>query len=149
MTETRSLKQRLHAKEGINIAFATLTMSEAELAERLGQDEYDMVHIDAQHTPVTGAELVRFCQMANALGVPPQIRIRHTREAYLIGRYLDFGLLSVVVPQVETEATGLRAPAPLADGPVHVPAHVLVGEDVPQIAKSLFHFRPKFLANLP
>jgi 4-hydroxy-2-oxoheptanedioate aldolase len=105
MTETKSLKQRLHDKEGINIAFATLTMSETELAERLAQNEYDLVHIDAQHTPVTGAELVRFCQMANALGVPPQIRIRHTREAYLIGRYLDFGMLSVVVPQVETEAT--------------------------------------------
>jgi 4-hydroxy-2-oxoheptanedioate aldolase len=105
MPETRTLKQRLHAKEGINIAFATLTMSEAELTERLGQEKYDMVHIDAQHTPVTDVELVRFCEMANALGMPPQIRIRHTREAYLIGRYLDFGLLSVVVPQVETEAT--------------------------------------------
>ena len=33
------------------------------------------------------------------------MRIRHTREAYSIGRYLDFGLFSVVVPQVETEAT--------------------------------------------
>jgi 4-hydroxy-2-oxoheptanedioate aldolase len=105
MSDQRTLKQRLHAKESINIAFATLNVTEQELADKLGQDAYDMVHIDAQHTPLDEAKLVRFCQMANALGVPPQMRIRHTREAYLIGRYLDFGLLSVVVPQVESEAT--------------------------------------------
>jgi len=105
MSDTRTLKQRLHAKEGINIAFATLEMSEAELADRLSQDAYDLVHIDAQHTPLGDRRLVRFCQMARKLGVPSQMRIRHTREAYMIGRFLDFGLFSVVVPQVETEAT--------------------------------------------
>ena len=47
MSDTRTLKQRLHAKEGINIAFATLNMTEAELADRLSQDTYDLVHVDA------------------------------------------------------------------------------------------------------
>jgi 2-keto-3-deoxy-L-rhamnonate aldolase RhmA len=105
MSDTRTLKQRLHAKEGIHIAFVTLNMSETELADRLSKDRYDLVHVDAQHTPMTDDKLVQFCQMAQKLGVPPQMRIRHTREAYLIGRFLDFGLFSVVVPQVEREET--------------------------------------------
>jgi 4-hydroxy-2-oxoheptanedioate aldolase len=105
MTDTRTLKQRLHAKEGIHVAFATLDMSETALGDGLGQDRYDLVHVDAQHTPMTDEKLVQFCQMAQRLGVPPQMRIRHTREAYAIGRFLDFGLFSVVVPQVEREET--------------------------------------------
>ena len=105
MSDTRTLKQRLHTKEGIHIAFATLNMSETELADRLGQEAYDLVHVDAQHTPMTDEKLVRFCQMAQKLGVPPQMRIRHTREAYMIGRFLDFGLFSVVVPQVDKKET--------------------------------------------
>ena len=103
MPDTRTLKQRLHAKEGINIAFATLNMSEAELADVLSQDAYDLVHVDAQHTPMTDDKLVHFCRMAQKLDMPAQMRIRHTREAYMIGRFLDFGLFSVVVPQVERE----------------------------------------------
>ena len=105
MSDTRTLKERLHAKEGIHIAFATLNMSEAELAAKLAEATYDLVHVDAQHTPMTDDKLVHFCQMAQKLGVPPQMRIRHTREAYMIGRFLDFGLFSVVVPQVEREET--------------------------------------------
>jgi 4-hydroxy-2-oxoheptanedioate aldolase len=101
----RTLKQRLHAKESINIAFVTLQMSKAELADKLAQEPYDLIHIDAQHTPLDDKELVEFCLRAKALAVPAQMRIRHTREAYAIGRSLDFGLFSVVVPQVETETT--------------------------------------------
>ena len=29
--------------------------------------------------------------MAEDLGVPAQFRIKHTRHAYLIGNYVDFG----------------------------------------------------------
>ena len=105
MPEQKTLKQRLHAKESIHIAFVTLEMSERELAQELAREPSELIHIDAQHTPLDDRELVGFCQRANALGVPAQMRIRHTREAYAIGRYLDFGLFSVVVPQVETEAT--------------------------------------------
>jgi 4-hydroxy-2-oxoheptanedioate aldolase len=105
MSEQITLKQRLHAKQSINIAFTTLGRSEQELADKLAQEPFDMVHIDAQHTPLDDRELVQFCQRAKALGVPAQMRIRHTREAYAIGRYLDFGLFSVVVPQVEREET--------------------------------------------
>jgi 2-keto-3-deoxy-L-rhamnonate aldolase RhmA len=105
MSQQKTLKQRLHAKQSVNIAFTTLGMSEQELADKLAQESFDIVHIDAQHTPLDDRELVQFCQRAQAVGVPAQMRIRHTREAYAIGRYLDFGLFSVVVPQVEREET--------------------------------------------
>jgi len=34
-----------------------------------------------------------------------QLRIPHTRHTYLIGRYLDLGPTSIMVPEVETAAT--------------------------------------------
>ena len=37
--------------------------------------------------------------------MPTQFRIKNTRNAYLIGNYLDLGPFSIVVPQVEDEET--------------------------------------------
>jgi len=46
------------------------------------------------------------------------LRIKHTRNAYLIGNYLDLGPSGVEVPQVETEATVDEAIASLYYPPV-------------------------------
>jgi 2-keto-3-deoxy-L-rhamnonate aldolase RhmA len=37
--------------------------------------------------------------------MPVQFRIPHTRQTYLIGRYLDLGLTAIMVPEVVEEAT--------------------------------------------
>ena len=47
------------------------------------------------------SELAEFCAMAEELDVFVQFRIKHTRNAYLIGNYLDLGPCGVEVPQVE------------------------------------------------
>ena len=69
-------------------------------------------------TPLSGStastllneeRLVEFCQMAEAMGVHVQLRIKHTRFTYLIGNILDLGPTGVEVPQVEQESSVLEA----------------------------------------
>ena len=55
----------------------------------LGADDYDFVSIDSQHTPFNEERIAAFCEMAAARDVFVQFRIKHTRQAYLIGNYLD------------------------------------------------------------
>lgn len=105
MSDGRTLKQRIHDGEVINIASASLRTSKSELEELLSKDAYDLIRVDIQHAPYSEERLVAFCEMANELGAPVQLRIKHPRQAYLIGNYLDLGPLSVVVPLVEHEAT--------------------------------------------
>jgi 4-hydroxy-2-oxoheptanedioate aldolase len=105
MSDKRTLKQRIHDGEVINIAFASLNMSKDKLEDLLSKDTYDLIGVDIQHNPYTEERVVAFCEVANDLGVPVQLRIKHPRQAYLVGNYLDLGLLSVVVPLVEDETT--------------------------------------------
>jgi 2-dehydro-3-deoxyglucarate aldolase/4-hydroxy-2-oxoheptanedioate aldolase len=43
--------------------------------------------------------------MGEELGLPVQMRIPHTQQTYLIGRYLDLGPAAILVPEVMAEAT--------------------------------------------
>ena len=104
MTAT-TLKQRIHDGQTIHVAAGSVTMSAEELRAKLETDAYDMVFVDLQHSPVDETALAAFCRAAAELNVPALVRIRHPREAHLIGHYLDLGPLGVVVPQVEDEAT--------------------------------------------
>ena len=68
----------------------------------LGQGSYDLISVDHQHGPANEDKLVEYCAMASEFDVGVQLRIKHTRHAYLIGNLLDLGPLAIVVPQVET-----------------------------------------------
>lgn len=100
-----TLKQRIRAGDALKIAWASLVMDGALLADRLSEDDWDLVFVDAQHAPFDERRLVAFCHTVNALGVPALLRIRHPRLAYLSGNYADLGPLAILVPLVETEAT--------------------------------------------
>lgn len=104
MTE-RTLKQRIHDGDPLHIGWASLAMSQAHIADRRGDETWDLVFVDAQHAAFSEADLVAFCQRANALGVPALLRIRHPRLAFLAGNYADLGPLGILVPLVETPAT--------------------------------------------
>jgi len=80
-------------------------MGRNQLEDALARGEYDFLYIDGQHTAFSDDQLVAFCATAEALGLPVQFRIPHTRHTYLIGRYFDLGLTSVLVPEVDAEAT--------------------------------------------
>lgn len=80
---------------------ATRSMTEFALSK----GEYQFLYIDGQHTAYTDWQIVEFCAMAEEIGMPVQMRIPHTRMAYLVGRFFDLGLSSVIVPEVEDIAT--------------------------------------------
>jgi 2-keto-3-deoxy-L-rhamnonate aldolase RhmA len=70
----------------------------------LSRGTYGLVTVDSQHSAYNEELLVTFCALAEAVGIPVQFRITHTRHAYRIGNILDFGPMSIEVPLVETEA---------------------------------------------
>jgi 2-keto-3-deoxy-L-rhamnonate aldolase RhmA len=111
VSESRTLKQRF--LDGDEIASLRLPMSSTreEVGTALGAHAAecgracDLLYIDAQHGPVTDWDIQRICSAAEELGVPTQMRIRHLREVYLIGHYLDLGLFGIKVPEVKDPAT--------------------------------------------
>ena len=105
MTQNKFLKQRIKNGEIVNILRVTIDIKREDLEPALAQNEYDLLYIDGQHTTFSDNQLVDFCAMAETLGLPVQFRIPHTRHTYLIGRYLDMGLSSVLVPEVVEESS--------------------------------------------
>jgi 2-keto-3-deoxy-L-rhamnonate aldolase RhmA len=105
MADERTLKQRIHDGDGLNIGWASLTMSRDDLIAQLNEEAYDLVFVDAQHAPYDEHALIAFCNTAAEVGVPPLLRIRHTKLAFLAGNYADLGPLGILVPMVEHAAT--------------------------------------------
>lgn len=105
MSDDRTLKQRIHDGDPINIGSASLQMSRDALEEKFSKDDCDLVFVDTQHSPFNEERLLSFCKTTSELGVPALVRIKHPRLAFLVGNYLDLGPLGVLVPMVEDEAT--------------------------------------------
>jgi 2-keto-3-deoxy-L-rhamnonate aldolase RhmA len=105
----KSLKQRIAAGEIIVGLRAMITDARRPIASILGDRTYDFLYIDGQHTAFSEDQLITFCAQAEELGLPVQFRIPHTRQTYLIGRYLDLGLSGILVPEVEEERTVAEA----------------------------------------
>lgn len=100
-----TLKQRIQRGDVVVALRVLLTIGRTELEEALAKGSYDLLYIDGQHTPFSEDQLIAFCATAEELKLPVQLRIPHTRHTYLIGRYLDFGPTSIMVPEVETIET--------------------------------------------
>lgn len=104
MSGPDSLKGRIRRGERVFALRASIRMSHSQLEDALATGEYDFLYVDGQHTAFSDDQLVAFCATAEALDLPVQFRIPHTRHTYLIGRYLDLGLTGVLVPEVADEA---------------------------------------------
>jgi len=106
----RSLKQRIHSRDPIvgvgGVPARTDPRRLAAIAER---GPYDFLFVDSQHAPFEENDLVALCQAAAELDLPVFFRINHTRNAYLIGNFLDLGPSGIEVPQVETAETAAEA----------------------------------------
>jgi len=100
MNDVKTLRERIAAGETLVAMRGTLTTSKERLAQLWATGDYDYVWIDSQHTPYSDELLANYCAAAEELGIAVQLRIRHTQEAHLVGRYLDFGLSAVLVPEV-------------------------------------------------
>ncbi len=114
----KSLRQRIQDGEVLTAMRGSLSTSKAELAAMWATGRYDYIWIDSQHTPFSDQLLVDYCQAAGELGIDVQLRIPHTRQAHMVGRFLDFGLTAVLVPEVEEPETVDDAIAYAYYGPI-------------------------------
>ena len=105
MSNTESLKQRIHNGENLYTVRAPVEASQSELEDILSHGKCDFLSVDGQHVAFSEDRLVAFCAIAEELDIAVHFRIPHTRHTYLIGRYLDFGPTGILVPEVMEEAT--------------------------------------------
>ena len=108
---TTNLKQRIRNGENVYGVSVSMTTPRDALAARIEEGGYDFVAVDSQHSAFSEQQLVAFCNVADELDIPVNFRIKHTRNAYLIGNYLDLGPSGIEVPQVELDATVAEAVA--------------------------------------
>ncbi|MFQ5983041.1 MAG: aldolase/citrate lyase family protein [Woeseiaceae bacterium] len=118
MPQTKTLRQRVAAGETLVAMRGSLITSKDQLADMWSTGRYDYVWIDSQHTPYSDELLANYCAAAEELGIDVQLRIPHTRHAYLVGRYLDFGLSAVLIPEVMEPETVDDAIAYTYYGPI-------------------------------
>ncbi len=95
-----TLRQRIKDGETLVALRGSLLTPKKELANIWSEGTYDYIWIDGQHTAYSEEQMVRYCAAAEELGIDVQLRIPHTRHAYLVGRFLDFGFSAVLVPEV-------------------------------------------------
>ena len=95
-----NLKQRIVGGERVVGVSVRMNWDGPAIKEMVDSGNYDYVAVDAQHGPLDERMLVQFCQAANALDVPVQLRIKHASLAFLIGNMLDLGPSMIEVPQV-------------------------------------------------
>jgi 2-keto-3-deoxy-L-rhamnonate aldolase RhmA len=118
MSQAQTLRQRIRAGEVLVALRGSLATSKSQLADIWSKGYYDYIWIDGQHTPFTEHQLVSYCTAAEELGIDVQLRIPHTRLAYLVGRFLDFGPSAVLVPEVMEPETVDDAIAYAYYGPI-------------------------------
>lgn len=105
MSDSMTLRQRMAAGEILVALRGSITTSKSELADIWSTGRYDYIWIDSQHTPFDEHQFVEYCGAAAELGIDVQLRIPHTYQAYLVGRFLDLGPSAVLVPEVMDEKT--------------------------------------------
>lgn len=106
-----SLKAKMHAGQAVRSAAAPVDATRSQLQEIIKKaGGVDIFSLDGQHRPLPDErDLVKFCKLAEELGVGVQLRIQHQKLAYLTGRYADLGVLAVMVPLVEDVETANEA----------------------------------------
>ena len=118
MSQAKTLRQRMKEGEVMVALRGKLATTKNQLADIWSAGKYDYIWIDGQHTPFTEHQLVEYCAAAEELGIDVQLRIPHTRHAYLVGRFLDFGPTAVLVPEVMEPETVDDAIAYAFYGPI-------------------------------
>ncbi len=100
-----TLKKRILAGETIVGASIRMWATKADIEHTMTLRNYDYLAVDAQHSPFSEENLANVCEIGNELGIPIQLRIKHTQFTFTIGNMLDLGPSMIEVPQVEELAT--------------------------------------------
>ncbi len=105
MTSQNNLRARIAAGDELVALRADIGWSQEQLAAAWGDGEYQLIWLDAQHSPYSDHALISFTVSAEELGIPVQLRIPHTRDAHKVGRFFDLGVTGALVPEVMESAT--------------------------------------------
>lgn len=100
MSGARLLRERLAARAP-TFLLAVRAWPELELLTLLRDSGHHGAYLDLQHGAMSLETASRFCQGAQALGLPALVRVPAI-DAGLIGRVLDHGASGLLVPDVET-----------------------------------------------
>lgn len=109
MSSVPNLKQKIKRGDIVVALRPPITISPDDLKRAADKGTYDLVYIDGQHTAFSDDQLVAVCGAAEAIGLPVQFRIPHTRLTFMVGRFLDLGLSGILVPEVENPAPAQEA----------------------------------------
>ena len=93
-----SLKKRIRNGDRVVGASVRMWATQSDVDRTLSFADYDFLAVDAQHSPFSEENLVNICEIANDMGVPIQLRIKHTRLTFLIGNMLDLGPSMIEIP---------------------------------------------------
>ncbi len=99
------LKQRIKNGKVVVALRIPIDTERSRLEDALAKDTFHLLYVDGQHSAFSEDQLVTLCATAENMGLPVQFRIPHTRQAHLVGRYLDLGLSAILVPEVVEQAT--------------------------------------------
>lgn len=105
----KNFKEAVKTKDEVVLMTCPIGITRSQMEVALGNGDYDAVYFDGQHSPISDDSVAAFCAHAEALGMPAQMRLPHTRHSYLTGRFCDFGLSSIMVPEVMEESTVVEA----------------------------------------
>ena len=100
-----TLKSRIQNGEKIVGASIRMWASKTEIEQTLASRNYDYLAVDAQHSPFNEENLANVSEIGNKIGIPIQLRIKHTQFTFTIGNMLDLGPSMIEVPQVEETST--------------------------------------------
>jgi 2-keto-3-deoxy-L-rhamnonate aldolase RhmA len=104
------LKERIRNGERlVGVGACPMEVEKADLEKTLASDRFDFIMVDSQHTAFTEPILVRYCGIAQELGVPLIFRIMDPGQLYLIGKYLDLGASGIEIPQVTSKQVATDA----------------------------------------
>ena len=100
-----NLKKRIRSGAKVAGVMVESNIDRAGLETVLSKRSYDFVWTDTHSYAFNQDRLLEFCTTAQELDVPAMVRIEHSHDAYLIGKYLDLGASGIMIPQIENEST--------------------------------------------
>jgi 4-hydroxy-2-oxoheptanedioate aldolase len=105
VTTQNNLRARIVAGDELVAMRADISWTREQLASAWQAGTFDFIWLDAQHSPYSDQWLVSFTGAAEQLGIPVQLRVPHTRQAHMVGRFFDLGVSGALVPEVMEAAT--------------------------------------------
>ncbi|MBI4307314.1 MAG: hypothetical protein HY684_00710 [Chloroflexi bacterium] len=79
-----------------------------DIIEIYGRSGWDFVIIDTEHGPSGYETLLQQVRAAEAVGISPMVRVA-TSDAVLIMKAMDLGVVSIIVPHVDTPQAAQQA----------------------------------------